>query len=220
MTHSDISAHSYTAEQRVVTGGCSSLWEICGKLCCSFGRALTSASDTTFAFQLCGDESGLGIWIGFCLLCILTPSSLLLDQDRNLKFQGLCLLEFTTNQCLFHCHETEENMLMPHSGETATNMRRVIIYLGQSFLSNLLLFLFEVLNIRMFLITRKSKNKESFSQTEETSCKNIILSRSNQYVCVAVLIHVHTQNTKHHETTLEGFRLFYSKNITFTFVRV
>lgn len=56
-------------------------------------------------------------------------------------------------------------LIILYSRETATDMRGVI-YLGKSFFSNLLLFLFDVLNIRMFLITRKTKNKESFSQTK------------------------------------------------------
>lgn len=54
-------------------------------------------------------------------------------------------------------------LIILYSRKTATDMRRVI-YLGKSFFSNLLLFLFDVLNVRMFLTTRKTKNEESFSQ--------------------------------------------------------
>lgn len=125
---------------------------------------------------------------------------------------------------MFCCHEnknTKPNQkkkkitLILHSRPTATDMRR-IIYLGKSLFSNLFLFLFEVLNIRMFLITRKFKNeKKSFSQTEETSCKNM-LSRLNQQMCAVVFTRVRTQNTEYHETTLEGFKLLY----TFSFIRV
>lgn len=68
--------------------------------------------------------------------------------------------------------------LILHSRSTATDIRR-IIYLGKSLFSNLFFFLFKVLNIRMFLITRKFKNEKKRFLTEETSCRNI-LSRLNQ----------------------------------------
>lgn len=59
--------------------------------------------------------------------------------------------------------------LILHSRSTATDMRR-IIYLGKSLFSNLFLFLFKVLNIRMFLVTRKLKNEK----------KTFLTNRGNQ----------------------------------------
>lgn len=56
-------------------------------------------------------------------------------------------------------------------GNSNYYMKRVM-YLGPSFFSNLLLFLSELLNINMFLITGKYKNEKRFSQTQEISGKN------------------------------------------------